>query len=99
MDVIGVTTYYYWVAFKIITDTTQILMKFGFNGGFDKGFTVLRTEDNVKIIFYEGLAHNDKFYTTVIITPLQGFSFSNAPVRRTTSCVVDNTLSGLRLQI
>jgi hypothetical protein len=53
MDVIGVTAYYYWIAFKIITDSTQIIMKFGFYGTVDEGLTMLRAEDNVKVIFNE----------------------------------------------
>ncbi len=53
MDVIGVTIYNYWIAFKIIKDITQILMMFGFNEGLDKGFTVLRGEGNVMMTSVE----------------------------------------------
>jgi hypothetical protein len=53
MDVIGVATYYYWIAFKIIADSTQIIMKFRFHGMVDEGLTMLRAEDNVKVILNE----------------------------------------------
>ena len=67
MDMIGVAANFYNGTIEIITYSTEIGVKFCFYRRVYQGFSVLGTENDVYIIFYERLSHG------ICIMPLRGW--------------------------
>ena len=52
MDVVGVSTYYYGLAFQIFANSTEVAMKFFLVWRMNERFSILCAEHYVYVVFY-----------------------------------------------
>ena len=69
MEMVIISTYFYWITFEFFAKSDQIIMELFFNGRNYEGFSAFRAENNMEVILDESLCHSNGFNIAKIDQP------------------------------